>query len=447
MAYTKQTWIDDDPVDGLANATRLNHIEQGIEDAHTLASGGSIPAGGTEESTISRVGGAVTWVDEPALIADPARYSGIDLTGATASTGLQTLMDSIASNSYHKSIKLLPGIYYNPTGFTLDRPNVTLEGAGPAGQGISGGSTTFSTTELRADSAGASVLTIGNATTTDWRGCTIKDIGFSDSSAGADQVSYLVRVLRQNNGVIDQCAFHDATAAVGIYAQPTGGNPQYWTVIQPKMIELLKGMSASGTAPDWQVFGGVLWGTRVSNTSPRTGSVGIEDIFSSMKVFGTSIQYWNDEILINAASSQYFGITIEGNNNFTVTKANQGVTFGASSIGNFVTVEYANANRYNTGRAVSFASTSTNNSAIAYTANSVTVDRVVDDNNGSTGNWFRDLGRGGDKWLRMADGGALPTASASYRGQIRMVQGGSGVADALYVCVKNAANAYVWQAL
>lgn len=39
---------------------------------------------------------------------------------------------------------------------------------------------------------------------------------------------------------------------------------------------------------------------------------------------------------------------------------------------------------------------------------------------------------------------SLPTASATYRGEIRFVAGGSGVADRLVVCRKDAANAYAW---
>lgn len=39
---------------------------------------------------------------------------------------------------------------------------------------------------------------------------------------------------------------------------------------------------------------------------------------------------------------------------------------------------------------------------------------------------------------------ALPTASATYRGEVRMVQGGAGVADRLVVCRKDAADAYAW---
>ncbi len=42
---------------------------------------------------------------------------------------------------------------------------------------------------------------------------------------------------------------------------------------------------------------------------------------------------------------------------------------------------------------------------------------------------------------------ALPTASASYRGQILYLDSGAGVLDALYVCRKDAADAYAWVAI
>ena len=42
---------------------------------------------------------------------------------------------------------------------------------------------------------------------------------------------------------------------------------------------------------------------------------------------------------------------------------------------------------------------------------------------------------------------ALPAASSAYRGYMYRVEGGAGVADALYICEKNAADAYVWRAI
>lgn len=39
----------------------------------------------------------------------------------------------------------------------------------------------------------------------------------------------------------------------------------------------------------------------------------------------------------------------------------------------------------------------------------------------------------------------LPAASAEYRGQFFLVEGGQGIADEMYVCLKNAADTYEWQ--
>jgi hypothetical protein len=39
---------------------------------------------------------------------------------------------------------------------------------------------------------------------------------------------------------------------------------------------------------------------------------------------------------------------------------------------------------------------------------------------------------------------SLPTASVSLRGALRLLQGATGVADSLHVCMKNSSNAYVW---
>lgn len=42
-------------------------------------------------------------------------------------------------------------------------------------------------------------------------------------------------------------------------------------------------------------------------------------------------------------------------------------------------------------------------------------------------------------------GSTLPAAGSAYRGQIRAVRGSAGVADVLYICMKDAADAYSWK--
>jgi hypothetical protein len=46
-----------------------------------------------------------------------------------------------------------------------------------------------------------------------------------------------------------------------------------------------------------------------------------------------------------------------------------------------------------------------------------------------------------------ADATSFPTCTSSLRGQVRLVFGGTGVADSYQVCVKDAADAYGWKAL
>lgn len=49
--------------------------------------------------------------------------------------------------------------------------------------------------------------------------------------------------------------------------------------------------------------------------------------------------------------------------------------------------------------------------------------------------------------VRNVSSGAKPTASDKLRGQLVLEKGGAGVADVIYVCRKNAADTYEWQAL
>ncbi len=50
-------------------------------------------------------------------------------------------------------------------------------------------------------------------------------------------------------------------------------------------------------------------------------------------------------------------------------------------------------------------------------------------------------------YLKPLNVASLPTASASYRGKVVRVEGGTGVSDKLYVCEKTSADGYAWRAL
>jgi len=57
-----------------------------------------------------------------------------------------------------------------------------------------------------------------------------------------------------------------------------------------------------------------------------------------------------------------------------------------------------------------------------------------------------DLPMGDDKFIKVGkdSDGTLPTADASYRGKMIRVEGGAGVADKLYICMKSASDTYSW---
>jgi len=62
------------------------------------------------------------------------------------------------------------------------------------------------------------------------------------------------------------------------------------------------------------------------------------------------------------------------------------------------------------------------------------------DKNGSTALWA--VTQAG--YLKLGNVSSLPTASASYRGMVIRVEGGAGVADKLYICMKSATDTYSW---
>jgi hypothetical protein len=58
------------------------------------------------------------------------------------------------------------------------------------------------------------------------------------------------------------------------------------------------------------------------------------------------------------------------------------------------------------------------------------------------GSRWRDFGL--SRYFFSGSVASLPTASETYRGVMVRVEGGSGVADKLYVCMKSASDAYSW---
>lgn len=57
------------------------------------------------------------------------------------------------------------------------------------------------------------------------------------------------------------------------------------------------------------------------------------------------------------------------------------------------------------------------------------------------------LTMGAGDYFRTGAVASLPSASSAYRGYTIRVEGGAGVADVLYICEKNAADAYEWRAV
>lgn len=49
--------------------------------------------------------------------------------------------------------------------------------------------------------------------------------------------------------------------------------------------------------------------------------------------------------------------------------------------------------------------------------------------------------------IKVGSAAALPAAAAAHRDEIYVVEGGGGVADAFYVCLKASGGAYAWKKL
>ena len=61
MAYTKTVWVDNQSPD--INATNLNHIEQGIYDAHTQVDTKiTMPSGGSNGQLLAKSVGGASWI-------------------------------------------------------------------------------------------------------------------------------------------------------------------------------------------------------------------------------------------------------------------------------------------------------------------------------------------------------------------------------------------------
>ncbi|GAG49586.1 unnamed protein product, partial [marine sediment metagenome] len=146
-------------------------------------------------------------------------------------------------------------------------------------------------------------------------------------------------------------------------------------------------------------------------------------------------------ILSSGMSNIYFGSSLGGNANawirsqdtgeFLIATALSTMVFRAGSLGSFVFNE--------DGYDVDFRVESNNETHMLF----------VD-----AGNDFVGIGTANpgqklevDGGIRLNTAATKPTCDSTVRGTLWFTQGGAGVADALEVCAKDAANAYAWRTL
>jgi hypothetical protein len=260
---------------------------------------------------------------------------------------IQAAIDAASAVATGATVEFPPGFYKINTGLTLTAPNVRLVGlGGPGHMGISGSFSgrSYATAVIHSDTAGLVLLTIGTTATTDWRGPTIENLTFNDSSAGNSTIAGAILVQRMNNGVIRNCGFNRISAGYGIKTNATSGNPQYWTIERANMLACLTGIDMRSPSSDWVIRDCVIWGAGSSGPGVVAGSFGMR-LNGTAKVFGTSVQYNDIEIEVGGDHNQLIGCTIEAAGANTAPAPSVGVDV-ISGANNVVDVEAANTHLY-----------------------------------------------------------------------------------------------------
>jgi len=74
------------------------------------------------------------------------------------------------------------------------------------------------------------------------------------------------------------------------------------------------------------------------------------------------------------------------------------------------------------------------------------VNEISERTSGNNINLLSTISIADDKFIKIGkdSDGVLPTPSADYRGKMIMIEGGSGVADKLYICLKSSLDTYSW---
>jgi hypothetical protein len=280
-------------------------------------------------------------------------------------SALATVIEKAEESGRGATIFFPPGRYYIGTGLTILGPNICIEVAGVAGDGISGNSGERATAELVSDVEGLVLLTIGDSSSTRWRGPMIGPLAYEDSSAEHNKIAGAIRIYRTNSGRLDHPSFFNILGGFCVQTKQTSGNPQYWEVYQPQAYQVKQFFDDNGGV-DWRIFGGKAWGS--ANTGEvRAGSVGCKIEGNGWRFFGTEIQYFESEWKISGNQNFLIAVAVESKEG---SKAKVGVEI--SGKGNVLSVDGAWANEYSE-KMVHVTSTAKANQILGLTTGSGTV--------------------------------------------------------------------------
>lgn len=275
-----------------------------------------------------------------------------------------------------------------------------------------------------------------------WSGATVEDCVFYGVGAPGVAAHHNVNLFLYN------CRFPECfdTALVSLETASSGdyvGEPVYLATLEHCFFQYAEGHRNAyptivGAAHHLRVahcnFGWGGWGLHLD----RATTYGLDFSDNFVELCSVGVEMGKD--VGGGVFSAVYGASIQ-RNHFTTTGASHAAAVGVKLTGHVSGVDIS-LNIYEVGTGVAFNAAS--QAGVTYDGN-----HLLDVDNETTGAAPLGVALRGRSLLhcRLAGAGALPAASATYRGMLWFEEGAAGVGDGLFICVKTAADTYIWFAL
>ena len=187
-------------------------------------------------------------------------------------------------------------------------PGVTLQGAGSH----SAQSSETAATHFKVSGAAGSgnLLTCHDGESgnngAEWLGFKVRDIHFSDETAGSNALDNLIIQQQGNTSFYERCSFGDlkkaGSVAMKILQAPGGQTTQFSRIRDCEFDIDHGGVEFVGNSPDWELTGNNF--TSRLDLNPSTNSFAVKGNSSAIRIFGGSMLFWDRAIWIDCENGE-----------------------------------------------------------------------------------------------------------------------------------------------